>query len=179
MALSLRCPKCRQTFPWADPAKGFPDECELCGEYIGSKGNDEVSLPAFLSPKTKRSDDVYRQTEKGSETRVQLAAEAAGCSPEDMSSLKITNLNDRRDAETMAIAAPVNAVTQHMAAMNHTPWRSNGAEYSGQVQSGPFPNAGAKTRTAIQSQHAQMAGSGAVSDRPALEVLQPGYRRRG
>jgi hypothetical protein len=55
----------------------------------------------------------------------------------------------------------------------------NGAEYSTQVQSGPHPNIGATMITKARDFHGKLSHGMAVSDRPALETQQPGYRRRG
>lgn len=195
MGVSLRCSICREKFPW-DTAKEFPKFCPVCGKSIGhDRADDEIVMPAILSAKSKASDRVYREMERGSEFRAQAAAEMAGTSVDEMSGVKITNLNDRKDAEIAAM--PINnPVTQMMAAApGVTGFQSNGAEYSGAVQSGPFANTGAKMRTAIHSAHASMVQQHAIGrgengrpavpmgqvtvDAPAKETLQPGYRRRG
>jgi hypothetical protein len=56
---------------------------------------------------------------------------------------------------------------------------SNGVEYSTHVQAGPFANSGAKMMIKLRGHHDAISRGTAVSDRPALETLQPGYRRRG
>lgn len=113
MAVVLRCPACREKFKY-DVSVGWPDRCPLCKEDINNyRADDDIVMPAFLSPKSKANDKVVRDIMDGSEVRAQLAAGMAGVPVEDMSNLKITNLNDRRDAEISAM--PVNnAVTQHM-----------------------------------------------------------------
>ena len=178
MGFLLRCPDCRGKFPWTKEAR-FPRFCPLCKSDMGEeRDDDDVVMPAFLSPTTKRTDQVYRDTEKGSEVRAQAAAELAGTSVSDMSNLKITDMNDRRDSP-VAYKEVVNPVTQFMAQTGIGGFRGpDGLGYSGAVQAGPSPNAGAKMRTALQEAHSRLSG-GAVSDRPALETQQPGYRRRG
>lgn len=196
MAFSLRCPECRGKFPW-QPSVEWPRYCPLCQADINNdRDDDDIVCPAFLSPRTKATDKVYTDIVKGSEFRAEAAAQLAGTSVEDMSSLKITNLNTRRDAEIMAIT-PNNPVSQVMAAApNVTGFQgAAGAAYSGSVSSGPFASAGARTRTMIHTGHAEAVqrhaigvdhngrsvrpSDSGVSDRPALETTQPGYRRRG
>lgn len=176
----LRCPKCRKAFTW-ETGKGFPDDCQVCGEFIGTgRTDEEICLPAFISPRKNATDKIYRDFEKGSEVRAQLAAEAAGCDVSEMSALKITNMNDRRDAEIAHIddggaLARIQASTPAPVGFQGT----NASEYSGAVQSGPFPNQGAKTRTMIHQAHSALSNGSAVVDRPAIETQQVGYRRRG
>jgi hypothetical protein len=155
MAFKLRCPECRDTFPW-QPAVAFPHFCPLCRADINNDRDDSDVVMPFVrsSTRTASIDNFYRNMEKTSEHRVHLAAEAAGCSPSDMSDLKITNLNDRRDAEVAAMPVS-NAVTQRMAEMEAKGLPTgfgvpNAAAYSDSVKSGPHPNAGAKTLGAIQ-----------------------------
>ena len=44
MAVSLRCPSCREKFPW-DTAKGWPRFCAMCGTDISTKDDDAVVMP--------------------------------------------------------------------------------------------------------------------------------------
>lgn len=175
MAFSLRCPECRGKFSW-NPSAKWPDACPLCAAEMENENaeNNVVTLPAFLSAKTKATDGVYDGMVKGSEFRQHAAAELAGVPVSEMSSLKITDLNTRRDAEIMVVT-PNNPVSQLMATGVGGFKGADGAGYAGAVASGPFPNVGARMRTTIQNQHP----SSATSDRPALETAQPGYRRRG
>jgi hypothetical protein len=115
-AIVLKCPLCREKFKY-DVSQGWPDFCPCCGEDINNRrADDDVVMPNILSFKTKNTDKVARDIMDGSETRVNLAAEMAGTSAADMSALKITDLNDRKDAE-FSVKEVVNPVTQHMAAM--------------------------------------------------------------
>ena len=178
MGFSLRCPDCRGKFPWTKETR-MPRFCPLCNADQGEeRPDDDIVMPAFLSPKTKRTDQVYKDTEAGSETRMHLAAAAAGVPVSEMSGLKITDLKDSKPGEA-AVRDVVNPVSQFMAQTGIGGFRGpDGSGYSGAVQSGPAPNAGARMRTLLHSKHAALSG-GAVSDRPALETTQPGYRRRG
>ncbi len=146
--------------------------------------------------RTKSIDKVYRDMEKGSEIRAQAAAEMTGATAAEMSGLKITNLNDRRDCEIAAVM-PNNPVSQAMASNPNVYGfgSGNGLAYSQGVQAGPMPSRGAGIRTAVQMGHREMVAKHAigtnekgqpampsldvVSERPANEVMQPGYRRRG
>ena len=181
MGFALKCPDCRKKFPW-DKETRFPRFCPLCKSDLGDdRADDDIPMPMILHSKSKTFDKVYRDMEKGSEFRAQAAAELAGCSASEMSNLKITNMKDNvREGESSDVAIN-NPVTQFMAANpNSAGFRgADGLGYSTGTQAGPFPNAGAKMRTSLQQHHAALSHGSAVSDRPALETIQPGYRQRG
>jgi hypothetical protein len=118
MAVILKCPVCRGKFKY-DVSVGWPDFCQIpeCGADINNRrADDEICMPAFLSQKSKNNDKVARDIMDGSVQRAEMAAAMAGTSPEEMSSLKITDLNDRNDTQ-FATKDIVNPVTQHMDAM--------------------------------------------------------------
>lgn len=163
MGVSLKCRDCGYKIPM--PQGNWPDSCPNCQGSTALPEGDEVCCPAFLSPKTKATDGVYRQMETASEQRAYAAAEMAGVHVSEMADLKITNLNDRRDAPVAAM--PVNnAVTQHMAAMNAKGAQfgfqgGNGREWAagvgtgdvtvnGQVTKGIEPMAGGRTMSKLQ-----------------------------
>lgn len=177
---SLKCPHCRGKFPW-DPTAGMPDNCALCGEFVGTtRADDDIVMPFIRSASSKATDKVYRDMEAGSEVRAEAAAMAAGVPVSDMADLKITNLNSTRHAGDIAAPEVRNSVSDFMQTTGIGGFKGvDGAGYSGAVQSGPAPNAGARMRTALHGAHGALAGGGAVSDRPALETTQVGYRRRG
>jgi hypothetical protein len=116
MAVLLKCPACREKFKY-DVSEGWPDLCPICKTDINNRVPDDVVMvPAFLSQKSKNNDKVARDIMDGSEARVDMAAAMAGTSREDMSGLKITNLNDRNDTQ-FSVPDVVNPVTQHMESM--------------------------------------------------------------
>lgn len=179
MAFGLKCPECRKSFRY-DPMGGHPRFCPLCKADIGGEEQDDnvICIPAFLSAATKATDKVYRDSEKASEYRAEKAAETLGVPVSEMSDLKITDFRPTIHEGAVAAAPVVNEVTRQMDAINArggaVGWQgSTGAEYSGAVQTGPYPNAGAKMRSLIHQQN------GAISERPALETQAPGYRIRG
>lgn len=199
MAFVLRCPECRGKFPW-QPSRPHPRHCPLCDEYIGiDRADDDIVMPFIRSARTDATDKVYRDMERGSEFRAQVAAEMAGVPVSEMSGLKITNMNDCKAGD---ISAPPltgsareleNLVHAHPGTVGHV---NNGVEYSAAVQQGPHPNMGARMRTLTQQSHADMVrqhavGRDADTGRPVVpstavvseiltnEVMQPGYRRRG
>lgn len=184
MAYRLRCPECRQAFPW-EPLKPHPKHCPYCGEFIGLPERDEVAMP-FISKRADKSPDaIYRAMEEGSEHRQQVAAEALGVPKAELSDMKITDMKDGLREGDTAVREVVNPVTQQMDAMRRqglpVGFGVNGTTYSGQVQSGPFPNAGARTQNLIRSRHAQewaLPNAAVTSELPALETEAPGYRRR-
>lgn len=175
MAVKLRCTLCRGTFPW-NLDGGYPDDCPLCFEHIGhDRADDDVVMPFIRTTgATKATDQVYRQMEAGSEIRAQAAAEKLGVPTSEMSDLKITDLRPTKHPGDIA-APPLPAHLQNVGSFGG----SNGAQYAAGVQSGPAPNAGAKTRTMLQAHHGNLTNGFAVTDSPALETQQPGYRRRG
>ena len=175
---SAKCPDCDGKFPW-EPTKGYPKACPLCG-FDTSLPDDAsaIVLPAFLSTASKNNDKLYRDMEKGSEFRAHAAADMAGVPVSEMSGLKITDLNDRRDTPVAARDDPA-ALARLGVKSSDQLFQNNGASFSGAVQSGAFANSGAKFQTVLREQHAQATGYTATGDLPALEVMNPGYRRRG
>lgn len=176
MKITYRCPNCHDKFTVAPGDEPTACPHPNCGyEYVPRDPN-VVYMPAFLSPKTKATDQVARDVMDSSERRAEMAAEQAGCSVEDMAGLKVTDLKEKSE---YAVPEVVNSVTQFMDQTGVGGFQGAGAAYAGAVQSGPHPNMGARMRTQIHAAHSALSGGHAVSDRPALEVSNPGYRRRG
>lgn len=172
MPVILRCPKCRDKFKY-DVTAGWPDQCPLCLADINNRrADDDVVMPNILSFKTKANDGVARQIMDGSEHRAEMAAAMAGVPASEMSSLKVTDLNDRRDTE---ISAPkvVNVVTQHMEATRHQPWQRAGLEAVGGAHTTGDPYAGARARSQLQKALPPVASAPVP-----LEVLNPNYVKR-
>lgn len=163
MGYSIRCNICRQKFPWRDPTKGYPTHCECCGEYIGVDVPDDVIvMPSLRSARMGATDKVYRDIEKGSEERARIAADLVGAPVAEMSSLKITDLNDRQREGDIA-AKESDAAMERFKASTKTPvgWQPNGAEMAAGVASGAVsvnnqiytgiePRAGARTVERLQ-----------------------------
>ena len=155
MAVVLKCPACEKKFKY-DVTQGWPDFCPLCSTDINNRVPDDVVvMPAFLSQKSKNNDKVARDIMDGSEKRVELGAAMAGVPASEMSTLKITNLNDRRDAEFSAIEVN-NPVTQRMAEMQAKglPTGFGVAEaqhFAAQAHTGAAPHAGLRARNRVQS----------------------------
>ena len=154
MAVVLKCPECEKKFKY-DVSQGWPDFCPLCSTDINNRrADDDIVMPAFLSQKSKNNDKVARDIMNGSETRVELAAEMAGVPVSEMSGLKITNLNDRKDAQ-FSTPDVNNAVTQRMAEMaaKGLPTGFGVAEaqnFASQAHAGPEPYAGLRARNRVQ-----------------------------
>lgn len=183
MAVILKCPSCEEKFRWEfASASKWPKVCPLCGADQGANDDDTViCMPSLRGARTKAIDETYRQAEQGSEFRAQAAAEQLGVPVSEMSGLKIT---DMKTGVKPGESYVKDTTAQQKAALESGGARvgfvgGDGSGYSGQVQSGPAPNAGARMRTALQNFHGQSFGGGVISDRPALETTQPGYRRRG
>lgn len=177
----LRCPECGTKF--RSPTVEGPEYCpsKECGAYMrdDDEGNViEIAAPFIRSAKMKATDGVYTALEKTSEFRAEQAAQMAGVSASEMSSLKITNMRDNvKPGESYApsIAAEQSRLESAGAKVQFA--GSNASEYSGAVMAGPYPNSGAKMRTALSRLHG--ANGGTTGGVPALETQQPGYRIRG
>jgi hypothetical protein len=154
MPIVLKCPACREKFKY-DVSQGWPDECPICHTDINNRrADDDVVMPNILSFKTKNNDKVARDIMDGSEQRAEMAAALAGTPVSEMSSLKITDLNDRRDAE-FAAKDVVNPVTQHMAAMQAAGLpvgygANDGPQRAAMAHTGVEPYAGARARSMLQ-----------------------------
>lgn len=156
MPVILKCPLCRQKFKY-DVSKGWPDNCEICGEDINNRcADDDVVCPAFLSQKSKNNDKVARDIMDGSETRAELAAGMAGVPVSEMSGLKITNLNDRNDNQFSAPEVH-NPVTERMDAMAKaglpTGFGTNASDAMARAaaaHTGDAPYAGLRERNRLQ-----------------------------
>ena len=156
MAVLLKCPACREKFKY-DVTNGWPDECPICKVDINNRVPDNVVVvPAFLSQKSKNNDKVARDIMDGSVQRAEMAAAMAGTSPEEMSSLKITDLNDRNDTQ-WATRDVVNPVTQHMAAMQSAGMPvgfgagpSDAMARAASAHTGDAPYAGLRERNRLQ-----------------------------
>lgn len=146
MPVIYKCCECGTKIRSSD---GTPPDCCLndsCGARIASdRPDNDVVMPAFKSQSTKNNDNLYRQIEQGSETRAQIAADQLGVPVSEMSGMKVTNLNDRRDAEIAAMPV-VNDITRHMDNTKHQPWVNGGRELLGGA-----PREGARTHAKIQS----------------------------
>ena len=156
MKVVLRCPVCREKFKY-DVADGWPDECLLCNADINNRVPDNVvTVPAFLSQKTKSTDKVARDIMDGSKVRAELAAAQAGVPVSEMSALKITNLNDRNDAQFSAPEVR-NPVTERMDQMAAAGLKTGfgvaeAQSFATQAHAGPEPYAGLRARNRVQSQ---------------------------
>lgn len=175
MGFSLKCPECRGKFPW-QPKLRYPKICPLCEADIGcDRDDDDIVMPSIRTMRSVTADKVYRDIEKGSEVRAELAAQAVGCDPSEMSGLKITNMNDRNDCEIGHVELPANnEVAAAMAKMPSMGFGNAGLAYSGAVGQGEHANAGARTQAMIRQQH----NPALVHDFPANELSAPGYRKR-
>lgn len=157
MAVVLKCPACEQKFRWdfAEAAK-WPKACPLCNVSMGEEVPDDViMMPSLRSAKTDVIDGSYRQLEASSQARAEQAAEAAGCSVSEMSSLKITDLKTGVRPGESYVPEVRNAVTDQMDLMKARGGQvgftgADAAQLASQVKTGPYPNAGANMLSRIQ-----------------------------
>lgn len=147
MGYAMICPLCKGKFKW-NPIEGWPDQCPLCHEFVGqTRPPDEVVVPFIrLTGATKATDELYRAIEKGSEHRIEAAAEMSGGDKSDFASLKITDLASTKHEGDVAAKPVVNELTQHMAARNWQPFQNSAqvAEYAAGTKAGPHPHAGVR-----------------------------------
>lgn len=141
-------------------------------------------MPHIGRPTTKATDGHYRAMEEGSEHRANVAREM-GLDAEAAAALKITDMRDRVHEGEMSAIPVNNPVSQIMAQAppGTVGYQNHGVQYSPAVRSGQYPNAGAHTMQALRTVHSHfLRDAGHVgtttSDIPALETVQPGYRRR-
>jgi hypothetical protein len=167
----IRCPGCRKAFPW-DPAIDLPERCPLkgCG-YVSKKREPEVdedgviviAAPFLRSHVMKANDGVYRELERSSEVRAQMAADMAGVPVSEMSHLKVTNIRDNTRPGEVAAMPVVNEVTKQMDMLkargmpvgfggqaDTTSTATGAITVNGQVIQGIQPRAGIKAMEQIQ-----------------------------
>jgi len=153
--------------------------------------DDAPEIPAFLSIKTRRADQVYRDMERGSEFRVQKASEMLGVPTHELSHMKITDLKDHRHPGDIAAKLPppsLAPVINQMATQGAPVGFMNGGQMMGgvgseEVQTGAFPNMGTNfIEKVLRPQHLQEVDprqySRVQSENPALETQMPAYRSR-
>lgn len=165
--MKLRCPYCRVAFSW-DSALPWPKMCPVkdCGEEIGipDRGDNGVVMPFIRSARMAATDKTYRDIEAGSEVRVDKAAELTGSTKEEMSALKITNINDNMkhgDIASMEMKQ-ADAAMERLKASSpmQIGFQPNGAEYgvgisqgavavNGKITTGIEPNAGARAAARV------------------------------
>jgi hypothetical protein len=133
MRFKVRCSACQEKFSstiW--PPKACPN-CGVTNDDLDD--NDEICMPSIRSMRMATTDKVYRDMERASEERVHKAAEMAGVPASEMADLKITNLNDRRDAEIAAMPVK-NEVSQALEQKGPWGFQANASAFTGSVASG-------------------------------------------
>lgn len=188
-----RCPSCEGIFIYdhhpsieADP---LPEDaaCPHCHFVAEDDYPAAIVAPHIAKPIRATVDNMHAQMEEGSQFRANMARERFGLSEEEARQLTETNsLDNLREGDTSAM--PVNNIVTQAIEANPQAygWQggaAQGAQLAPQVASGPFPNAGLRAMDQVRAAHtAMVASSGhrtqAQSSLPALETLQPGYRKR-
>jgi hypothetical protein len=187
MIVTLKCDACLEKFRWEyTEITGWPNACPCCGASTALPEGDVITLPAIRTKgNTANNDQLYRDIEKGSEHRAEVAADMLGVPVSEMSDMKVTNLNDRRDTEVAAVELPPSPVTQRMVEMQArgipSGWQAagSGVAASPQIQGGFYPNAGAHFQKAVRERHARMTNFTATPDNLVpTEVTNPNYHVR-
>lgn len=116
MAVILKCPQCENKYVWKAGNEPPPEFCPNpdCSWEDKRRADDDIVMPFIRSPHMARSDQTYRDIERASEVRAQMAAEAAGVPVSEMSDLKVTNMRDARHPGEVAAIPVTNAVSQQM-----------------------------------------------------------------
>lgn len=141
--VTYRCPECQGTFdflhhPSDEPP---PNECQICHASFSDEP-EKAFVPKINigTAKGKIPDRLYRDMEKGSEIRAEMAAEVGGGSASDYSALKITDMNDNLRQGDMAAkmntAAAVRNLSQFGAPVG-LQTSINAPLYREQARSGP------------------------------------------
>lgn len=138
--IRIRCLVCREAFRW-DTEHGMPNHCPICKEYIGSDDKDEVAAPFISKASNLGADRVYRDMERKSEVRTQMAAEQLGMSVSELSHMKTTNMKDGQREGDVAAANNLTPIQQSMAAQSSY-GNAEAIRLSAATNTGPFPRAG-------------------------------------
>ncbi len=99
--VTYKCPDCKGEFdflhhPSTEPP---PDECELCGSYMGDDPRPAPVLHLNVGKdKNKVGDKLYRDMEKATDARIEHAAEMTGASVTELSGMRMTNMKDNMRA---------------------------------------------------------------------------------
>lgn len=147
-------------------------------------------MPHLARPIAANVDGLYRSMEEGAEHRANLAMEHFGLDKDEASLMKMTNMKDgliQGDTSEIEVS---NTVTQIMSAAPPGLFgfqdRGQGLSYSQLAHDTPIAaerNPGARAQQEVRKAHARaMQNSGhageVTSSMPALETMNPGYRRR-
>ena len=135
MKLRLQCSICAEKFVWHGDE--FPDECPVCGKYIGNDGKPEVAAPFIGLKAAKNGDGIYRAMQRGAEHRIDVASNMLGVPRSELSDMKITNMGDNaRPGEDSAPQLSV-AAQQALAFNNKEAAQSIPMEIAGNAMTSP------------------------------------------
>ena len=163
--MKLKCPDCRKAFSW-DAKDAWPRYCPMCRADINNdRDDDDIVMPSIARAReaTKRTDQVYRDMERGSEIRAQMAADQLGVPVSEMSHLKVTNIRDNTREGEIAAMPVVNEVTRQMDMLkargmpvgfggqaDTTSTATGAINVNGQIIQGIQPRAGIRAMEQIQ-----------------------------
>lgn len=152
MAVKLRCPSCRDAFPW-DTNKAWPKFCPLCGVSVEQTG-DEVAAPLIGKAAHKSPDQVFRAMEAGSIARAEQAASMLNVPVSEMGDLKMTDMKDNVREGEISAKTPNNEVSRAMAAApGVTGFQGPAAASFAVGHTGPVPRAGDRARASLTEMH--------------------------
>jgi hypothetical protein len=156
MRYRLECNFCREQF--VHVGDGFPDNCPLCGAYVGLNGKPEVALPFLSSKANKAPDSMYRSMEEGAKHRAYMAAEMTGKPVCDFSGMLQTNMRDGLRAGDTSFV-PVQLKDGMTASFGNNGQPGIDPNIVNGVRSGPEPNYGAQQINPTKEFHRQHAAA--------------------
>lgn len=159
------CPDCGGKFDFLHhPSDELPPEqCELCGSYMGDTPQKAPVLHLnYGKEKNRVPDQVYRRMESASQARAEDAAALTGATVEEMSAIRITDMKDNtREGEHPAMLRATAAEKQLSTATMKPSMTSMGAPPAPEQQN---PQAMAMIADAAQ-------GPGAFSTRAMFNSM--------
>ena len=158
--MRLRCPSCRDTFPW-DKGKAWPSMCPLCRYDISLDPANETAVPYISFGKGKvqkqSADQTYRQYEAATEERAKEAASILNVPTAEMSDLKVTNMNTQLRQGDYAVKPVDNDVSRFMQTNSQIVQNMNNPQvamgYAAAAHTGKDAYAGAKAASMLRGIH--------------------------
>lgn len=199
-----RCGDCHRLFDYDHHPSIEADPVPCCA--YDDCPSTVTPEPALVAPHIAKSigantDAMYRQMEAGSEVRAQHAMEMTGMDSTEVSGMKITDLADNlREGDSAEPSRPNplgDQITANPGTLGFV--QQGGAIAQGLEQSfiqGHHKNAGLNAMKQLRQVHNRTAAARVAAgtenrgappiaspqmtvDTPALETINPGYRRRG
>ncbi|MDE2097107.1 MAG: hypothetical protein KGL39_07665 [Patescibacteria group bacterium] len=177
MAYKLRCPGCAETFRWT--GKSWPKFCPICGYSTALPQRSEIQAPLIGKPQNQVPDRTYRQYEQATEQNAQEAASMLGVPVEEMSGLKVTNMETSLREGDLAVKPVSNEITRFMDSHPQQvgQMQQQAMVFAANAHQGKGKYAGASGLGLVRKRHAERGGPS--SDHPTMEVYSRAQRAGG